>query len=41
MVRNICNSVLKTYPWAYIIKDLNGDKMIASCYEKELLLSKL
>ena len=28
-------------PWADKIKDLNGEKVIESLYEKELLLSKL
>ena len=31
--------VLKTNPWTYEIKDLNGEKTIGSFYEKELLLS--
>ena len=35
----IINFVLKTNPWTYKIKDLNGEKIIASFYEKELLLS--
>ena len=34
------NSVLKTNPWAYGIKDLNPEKIIWSFYEKEFLLSK-
>ena len=33
--------VLKTNPWKYKIKDLNGEKTILSLYEKELLLSEL
>ena len=37
----IINSVLKTNPWAYRIKDLNGEKIVGSFYDKELLLSKL
>ena len=37
----IINSVLKTNPWTYKIKDLNGEKIIGSFYEKELLLSIL
>ena len=37
----IIDSVLKTNPWTYKIKDLNGEKMIGSFYEKELLLSIL
>ena len=34
-------SVLKTNPWTYKIKELNGETIIESFYEKELLLSKL
>ena len=30
----------KTNPWAYKIKDLNGEKIIGSFFEKELLLNK-
>ena len=37
----IINSILKTNPWTYKIKDLNGEKTIGSFYEKELLWSKL
>ena len=37
----IINSVLKTNPWTYKIKDLNGEKIIGSFYEKELLRSIL
>ena len=37
----IIDFVLKTNPWTYEIKDLNGEKMIGSFYEKELLLSIL
>ena len=37
----IINSVLKTNPWIYKIKDLNGEKIVGSFYEKELLLSIL
>ena len=38
----IIDSVLKTNPWTYkIIKDLKGEKIIGSFYEKELLRSKL
>ena len=33
----IIDSVLKTNPWTYKIKDLNGEKIIGSSYEKELL----
>ena len=35
------NTVLKTDPWIYKIKDLNRENVIGSFYEKELLLSKL
>ena len=35
----VTNSVSKTIPWKYKIKDLNGEKIIGSFYEKELLLS--
>ena len=35
------NTVLKTDPWTYKIKDLNRENVIGSFYEKELLLSKL
>ena len=37
----IIDSVLKTNPWTYKLKDLNGEKIIGSFYEKELLLSLL
>ena len=37
----IIDSVLKTNPCTYKIKDLNGEKIIESFYEKELLRSKL
>ena len=37
----VINSVLKTNPWTYKTKDLNGEKVIGSFYENELLLSKL
>ena len=33
----IINSVLKTNPWAYKIKDLNGEKIIGSFHEKNCL----
>ena len=39
--RFIINSVRKTNPGTYKIKDLNGEKIIGSLYEKEFLLSKL
>ena len=28
-------------PWTYKIKDLNGEKIIGSFYEKDILLGKL
>ena len=37
----IIDSVLKTNPWTYKIKDLNGEKIIGSFYGKELLRSIL
>ena len=37
----IIDSVFKTNPWTYKIKDLNGEKIIGSFYGKELLLIKL
>ena len=37
----VIDSVLKTNPWTYKIKDLNVEKIIGSFYEKELLLNKL
>ena len=37
----VIDSVLKTNKWTNNIKDLNGEKIIESFYEKELLLSKL
>ena len=37
----IIDFVLKTNPWTYKIKDLNGEKIMGSFYEKELFLSKL
>ena len=37
----IIDSVLRTTPWNYKIKDLNGEKVIGSFYKKELLLSIL
>ena len=36
---NITDSVLKTNPWTYKIKNLNGEKIIVSFSAKELLLS--
>ena len=35
------NSVLKTCPWTYRVKNLKGEKSSRIFYEKELLLSKL
>ena len=37
----IIDSVLKTNPWTYKIKDLNGEKITGSFYEIELLRSIL
>ena len=37
----IVDSVLRPIPWIYKIKDLNGEKIIISFYEKELLWSIL
>ena len=37
----ITDSVLKTNLWTYKIKDLHGQKIIGSFYEKELLQSIL
>ena len=37
----VIDSVLKTNKWTNNIKDLNGEKIIESFYEIELLLSKL
>ena len=37
----IIDSALKTNPWTYKLKDLNGEKIIGSFYEKQLFLSKL
>ena len=35
----IIDSVLKTNPWTFKIKDLNGEKITEIFYKKELLLS--
>ena len=35
------DSVLKTNPWTYKIKDLNGEKIKGIFYEKEFMLSIL
>ena len=37
----IIDSILKTNPWTYKIKDLNREKIIRIFYKKELLFSKL
>ena len=37
----LIDSVLKINPWTNKLKDLNGEKIIRSFYEKELLLSIL
>ena len=37
----IIGYILKSNPWTYKIKDLNGEKIIGSCYKKELLRSIL
>ena len=37
----LIDSVLKSHPWIYKIKDLNGKKLIGIFYEKELLWSIL
>ena len=37
----VIGSVLKPNPWIFKTKYLNGEKIIISFYEKELLLSKL
>ena len=37
----VINFVSKTNPWTDKIQNLNGEKVIGSFYEKELLLSKL
>ena len=34
----IFDSILKTIPWTYKIKDLNGEKIQERFYEKELLM---
>ena len=35
----IIDSVLKTIPWTYKLKDLNWQKIIESFYEKKMFLS--
>ena len=37
----IIASVLKTNPWTYKFKEINGEKIIRSFYEKKFLLSIL
>ena len=37
----VIDSLLKSNPWMYENKDLNGEKIIENFYGKELLLSKL
>ena len=37
----VIDSVLKTNPWTYKIKDFNEEKIIERFNEKQLLLSKL
>ena len=37
----VIDSVLQTNSWTYKIKDLNGETIIGSFYEKELLFGKL
>ena len=37
----IIDYVLKANSWTYKIKDFNGEKIVRTFYEKELLLSKL
>ena len=37
----IIDSVLKTKPWTYKIKDITGERIIGNFYENKLLWSKL
>ena len=37
----VIDIVLKTYPWTYKIKDLDGETIIGSFYDKDMLFSKL
>ena len=37
----VIDSELETNPLMHKIKDLNGEKILGSFYEKEILLSKL
>ena len=32
----VINKIKNTFPWTYVINDLNGEKIIGSFYEKEL-----
>ena len=32
----VIKKVKNTVPWTYVINDLNGEKIIGTCYEKEL-----
>ena len=41
LLKFIIGSVVKTNPWTYEIKYLNGEKIIGRFYEKDLLLNKL
>ena len=36
----LIDSILRTNPWRYEIKDLNDEKIIGRSYERELLLCK-
>ena len=37
----VIDTVLKTKPWTYKIKDVNREKITKSSYEKELFQAKL
>ena len=37
----VIDSVFKSSPWTYKIKDISGEKIIGSFFEKELLLNIL
>ena len=41
LLKFIIGSVVKTNPWTYEIKYLNGEKIVGRFYEKDLLLNKL
>ena len=32
----VVSKINNTVPWTYVINDLNGQKIIRTCYEKEL-----